>query len=332
MESQILPWIEKYRPKTLDNLISHKNVVQSLRLFISNNNMPNLLLYGPPGTGKTSAALTCAKELYGDTVNHMMMELNASDDRGINVVRTKIKAFASSNNFIFTDKFKLIILDETDAMTSDAQAILRKIIDKYINNARFILICNYIQNINPALKSRCAQLRFPSLSITDINHKINEIASIEKFNIDSNAINVLYNITNGDMRKIINHLQYFVMIKKNISYADLIDVLSYPTILVITDIIKIVLNNSFKDSFYKIQEIKDKYGLQLMDLIKTIHEHVFNYITTSKTELLIIQTIVPDKFIQLFEDLKCIEYNVSFVGNDYIQMISFVGALCKLKN
>lgn len=334
MADQILPWVEKYRPKTLDAVISHKNAIDSLRLFVLNNCMPNLLLYGPPGTGKTSAALTCARELYGDSIRYMMMELNASDDRGINIVRTKIKTFVSSNNLMcHANKFKLVILDETDAMTGDAQAILRKIIDKYINNARFILICNYIQNINPALKSRCAQLRFPSLPIEDVVIKIREVSCAENFTIDDKAIAILYNITNGDMRKIINHLQSFIMIKmikKNITYDDLVDVLSYPTISIINEIVKIIMENSFKDSFYKIQEIKNEYSLQLMDLIKTFHEHIFNYIVTSKTDIVELCNINSDKFINIFDELKSIEYNNSTIGNDIIQLSAFIGILFKL--
>ena len=148
-----LPWVEKYRPSVLQELISHEDIIRTIRKFISEEKLPHLLFYGPPGTGKTSTILACAKELYSPKeFNSMVLELNASDDRGINVVRNQILSFASTRT-IFNSGYKLVILDEADAMTNDAQNALRRIIEKYTDNVRFCLICNYLSKIIPALQS-----------------------------------------------------------------------------------------------------------------------------------------------------------------------------------
>lgn len=140
-----LPWIEKYRPHNLNDLISHAQIRETLNRFISQKNLPNLLFYGPPGTGKTSTMVACARSLYGSAATYMMIELNASDDRGINTVRHTIKTFAESQSPISCGVgFKLVILDEADAMTKDAQAALRRMMEKFSNTTRFCLICNYV--------------------------------------------------------------------------------------------------------------------------------------------------------------------------------------------
>jgi replication factor C subunit 3/5 len=149
-----LPWVEKYRPSALQELISHEDIIKTIRKFISEDKLPHLLFYGPPGTGKTSTILACAKEIYSTKeCNSMVLELNASDDRGINVVRGQILNFASTRT-IFNSGYKLVILDEADSMTNDAQNALRRIIEKFTENVRFCLICNYLSKIIPALQSR----------------------------------------------------------------------------------------------------------------------------------------------------------------------------------
>jgi DNA polymerase III delta prime subunit len=213
IDKSTYPWIEKYRPVKLDQVISHTQIMNTLRNFMKSGNMPHMLFYGPSGTGKTSAIISCAKELYNDYFNFMVLELNASDNRGIEMVRQKIKRFASGRNEFFLPKelqnnvYKLIILDETDGITFDAQAILRQIIENYSDTTRFCLICNYINKIRPALQSRCTRFRFVPLIATDMAKKLNEIALIEKLKFDQNAINAIIKVTGGDMRKAINLLQ-----------------------------------------------------------------------------------------------------------------------------
>ena len=160
-----LPFVEKYRPKELSDVISHSMITDTLQNFIINKTFPHLLLYGPPGTGKTSIILAAARQLYGKDFDVMVKMLNASEERKIDAIRDTIIPFASTGNLLFSDSkmFKLIILDEADAITQEAQAILRQVIEKYTRNVRFCLICNYIEKINIALQSRCVRFRFAPL-------------------------------------------------------------------------------------------------------------------------------------------------------------------------
>ena len=206
-----LPWVEKYRPAALQELISHEDIIKTIRRFISEEKLPHLLFYGPPGTGKTSTILACAKELYSaKEFNSMVLELNASDDRGINVVRGQILNFASTRT-IFNSGFKLVILDEADAMTQDAQNALRRIIEKFTDNVRFCLICNYLSKIIPALQSRCTRFRFGPLDPEQIMPRLVHVCEEESVEVTEDGKEALMRLSQGDMRKVLNILQSCAM-------------------------------------------------------------------------------------------------------------------------
>ena len=207
-----LPWVEKYRPKKIDNIISHDVIIRSLKKFIEKKTLPHLLFFGPSGSGKTSTIVCCANEIYGQYFNCMVLQLNASNERGIETVRTKIKNFVRGMNSIYLPEnlrniFKLVILDEIDSMTFEAQGMLRQTIEKNSQTSRFCLICNEIDKINPALQSRCALFRFSPLTQKEIDDRLIEICKEEKLKYEENAINSISGISNGDMRTAINLLQ-----------------------------------------------------------------------------------------------------------------------------
>ncbi|KAF4764611.1 hypothetical protein HAV15_000065 [Penicillium sp. str.  len=174
-----LPWVEKYRPSSLDDVSGHQDILATINRFVETNRLPHLLLYGPPGTGKTSTILALARRIYGTkNMRQMVLELNASDDRGIDVVREQIKTFASTAGSPLAG-FKLIILDEADAMTSTAQMALRRIMERYTANTRFCVIANYTHKLSPALLSRCTRFRFSPLKEVDIRTLVDKVIENE---------------------------------------------------------------------------------------------------------------------------------------------------------
>ena len=315
-----IPWIEKYRPTNLNEVKSHEQIITTLKNFIKNKDLPHLLFYGPPGTGKTSTILSCAKELYGNNVDLMTLQINVSEERGIEIVRNKILQFVQSKSFIFTENnklFKLVILDEADAMTPDAQAILRRIIEKYTVNARFCLICNYIKKINLALQSRCTIFRLSPIPDNIIEEKIKDISKKEKIKLDTGAVHSIIDKSNGDFRKIINILQTGSMISNNIS-EDLINKsLGFPSKEEINMIYNSLINDNFNKSHKKISKIKDTEGYSLIDIIRLIFKKMLAELDN--------ENLPQEKFIKIIKKMSIIEYNLINNTNDSIQLTSFIG-------
>ncbi|KAH3683088.1 hypothetical protein WICPIJ_005939, partial [Wickerhamomyces pijperi] len=212
-----LPWVEKYRPKKLDDVSSQDHAVTVLKKTLESANLPHMLFYGPPGTGKTSTILALTKELYGPELSKSrVLELNASDERGISIVREKVKNFArlSVSNPSREDKekypcppYKIIILDEADSMTSDAQSALRRTMETYSGVTRFCLICNYVTRIIDPLASRCSKFRFRPLDNHDALQRLQFIQKEEGFNAEEGVLEEVLKIASGDLRKAITFLQ-----------------------------------------------------------------------------------------------------------------------------
>ncbi|CAK4202253.1 unnamed protein product [Aphanomyces euteiches] len=206
-----LPWVEKYRPKSVSDISHQDEVVSALRTSIANGQLPHLLFYGPPGTGKTSTIIAVARELFGPKFreNGRFLELNASDDRGISVIREKVKSFAQgaisgSSNM---PPFKIIVLDEADSMTNDAQSALRRMMENYSKVTRFCLICNYVSRIIEPVASRCAKFRYQPLEQVSMTARIQYVCEQENVSISNEATTTLLEVSGGDLRKAINYLQ-----------------------------------------------------------------------------------------------------------------------------
>lgn len=267
--------MEKYRPATLSDLISHEDIISTIRKFIDQNQMPHLLFYGPAGTGKTSTILACARQLYTPAqFQSMVLELNASDDRGIGIVRGQILNFASTRT-IFSGGFKLIILDEADAMTNDAQNALRRIIEKYTDNVRFCIICNYLSKIIPALQSRCTRFRFAPLSSEQILPRLEYVIEKEQLEVTEDGKKALMDLSGGDMRKVLNVLQSTWMAFKNVSEDNVYTCVGHPLKKDIENIVYWLLNDeSFKETYQKLNQIKLNKGLALEDILTQVHLYV----------------------------------------------------------
>ena len=315
-----LPWVEKYRPKKLDDLISHEEIIKTINKFIDENQLPHLLFYGPPGTGKTSTILACARKLYTPAqFNSMVLEMNASDDRGIGIVRGQILSFASTGT-MYRSGFKLIILDEADAMTKDAQNALRRIIEKYTDNVRFCIICNYLSQIIPALQSRCTKFRFGPLSTDQILPRLDAIIKEENLNVSEDGKQALITLSGGDMRKVLNVLQSTSLAFSAVTEENVYSCVGHPLPIDIKNIINWLLNESYELCYCKIQDIKLKKGLALQDILTELHLFV------NKIEF-------PDSvLIDLVIKLAEIEKRVSIGCSEAVQLNALVSAFQRARD
>jgi len=267
-------WVEKYRPKSLDEIAAHADIVATLRQLTHDKKLPHLLLYGPPGTGKTSIILALARELYSTSFTQMALELNASDERGIDVVREEIQAFASTLR-ASSFGFKLVILDESDSMTKDAQFALRRIIERYTKYTRFCLICNFPSKIIPALQSRCTKFRLEALQFEDIRNKIQLVSSAENLKITEEGILAVCRVGCGDMRKSLNILQSAHLASKDVIDEDLVyAVTGKPLPVNMGNLCDSLLTLPFKEAVIVLVERKIIEGLTLSDIVEAMMAYV----------------------------------------------------------
>ena len=267
-------WTEKYRPKNLDEVIGQKHVTERLKAYVETKNMPHLLMTGPAGTGKTTCSLAMAREMFGDEWKGNFIELNASDERGIDVVRGKIKEFARTAP-LGNAEFKIIFMDEADALTSDAQAALRRTMEKYSKICRFILSCNYSSKIIDPIQSRCAVFRFKPLSKDDVKGFLTKIVTNENVKIDDDALDALVHVARGDMRRAVNSLQVAASMDKTID----VDTIYQTTGLANPEEVKNMIETALKGNFIaardKLDEIMIEFGLSGQDIIRQIHSSFF---------------------------------------------------------
>jgi replication factor C small subunit len=307
-------WTEKYRPKTLSEIIDEEEIVSRLQEFVRRATMPHCLFAGPPGTGKTTAALCLARDLFGERFQDVFMELNASDERGIDVVRTTVKEFARMAS-LSSVPFKILVLDEADNMTSDAQSALRRTMEKYSETCRFILCCNYSGRIIEPIQSRCALFRFTPLPDERIVENLHRIAKNEGLKFSESGLKSVVDVAEGDLRKAINTLQAASSMSKGITEESVYQVVGRAKP---TDVHE-MLNHALKGDFIKAREelrhLLVTYGLSGSEIVRQIHSEVF-------------RLAVPEKRrIELIEAVGEIDFRLVQGGDEEVQLSALLARL-----
>lgn len=287
---ELLPWTEKYRPCSIDAICGQEEVKKSLKAFLKTRNMPNMLFAGPPGVGKTTATLALAHELFGKNLSGNLLELNASDERGIDIVRGKIKDFARSMS-LGEASFKLVFLDEADALTPDAQHALRRTMESYANVTRFILSANYSSKIIEPLQSRCAVFRFLPLTEKDVRHMLERIAKAEQLKVEEDAYHALFYVSEGDMRKAINALQGAAMHSAHINPQMVYKISSRATPKEVREMIDLALHGEFLKSRERLDRLVIDYGLSGEDILLQIYREIPNLEISEEKKVLLVDRI-----------------------------------------
>ncbi len=270
-------WAEKYRPQTLNEIVNQTEIVSRFKNFVEEKNLPHLLLVGPAGVGKTTSILAMARDLYGPGYRNFILELNASDERGIGIIREKVKNFARTAAIASPVSFKILIMDEADHLTSDAQHALRRTMEIYTKTCRFCLIGNYSENIIDPIQSRCSVFRFSPLEEPDLKEYIQIIADKEKLDIVEEGLDAIYQSAKGDVRKSINLLQAAAANQKLIDDVAIYNLLGNVSPEKVRAMLEVALDGRFIESRELLRELLIDQGLAPDDIIRNIYREIMRH-------------------------------------------------------
>lgn len=315
----IVPWVEKYRPQKISEIIGHSNITERLQAYAKTRNLPNLLFAGSPGSGKTTAALALARELYGEAMQQSFSELNASDERGIDIVRGRIKDFARTLP-VADVPFKILLLDEADSLTADAQQALRRTMEKYSSNTRFILSCNSSSKIIEAIQSRCALFRFTPLTGVDLTALVQRVAKAEQLTLDKEALEAVLYVADGDARKALNCLQGASAISTKIT-ADLVySISSRARPKEINEMLASSRQGNFLEARKMLDKLMIEYGMTGEDILVQL----FQEVSRSKE--------IEDKVkLAMVEKIGECDFRLSEGSNDRIQLEALLAGFALVK-
>ncbi|MGC8587149.1 MAG: replication factor C small subunit [Candidatus Micrarchaeia archaeon] len=283
-------WTEKYRPGSLEDVIGQDAIVDRLKAFVKADSFPNMIFAGPAGVGKTSCAIAMAKELYGDKINEAFLELNASDSRGIDVIRGKVKEFARTMA-LSSNTIKIIFLDEADALTPEAQHALRRTMEKYAATTRFILSANYASKIIEPIQSRCVVLRFKPLNEDEMRKYIKRIAEGEGITIDDSAISALIYVAEGDLRKLTNVLQSAAIMNKKVTDKSIYDIAARARPKEVVSMLRYAISGDFAKAREELNTLFLAYGMSGEDVLLQCYREALNLSIDDKLKLEIVNAI-----------------------------------------
>jgi len=300
-------FIEKYRPQNFEEFVGQDIIVNRIKSFVENKNIPHLIFTGSPGTGKTTLSLIIARSLFGNNWRDNFLELNSSDDRGINVVRETIKDFARTKPILNTP-YKIILLDESDALTREAQHALRRTMENYSNTCRFILSCNYSSKLIDPIISRCAIFRFKPLEKAEMFIILKRILKQESIKVDDNSLELIYNASNGDVRKAENLLQSSASISKNITEDVIKEIINEVNPKSIKNILEIAILGDFIKARSKLLDLMLREGVSGVDIIKSIQSEIINLNIDDKVKM------------QLIDKCGDIEFRLVEGSDEFVQI------------
>jgi replication factor C small subunit len=303
-------WVEKYRPKTLDEVVGQDAVVRRLKGYVEKKNIPHMLFSGPPGTGKTATAIALTRDLFGEVWRENFIEMNASDERGIDVVRHKIKEFARTAPI--SAPFKIIFLDEADALTADAQAALRRTMEMFSKSCRFILSCNYVSRIIEPIQSRCALFRFKPVPKEAMRKRLLEICEKEGVKITDDGLEAILYISAGDFRKAINVLQAAAAVGELIDAEKIYQVSATAQPKEISEIIETALNGNFIEARERLSRLMIEYGMSGEDVISQFFREILSSNINEKLKVVLI------------DKLGEIDFRLTEGANERIQLDAFL--------
>ena len=303
-------WIEKYRPRRLDEIIGQESVTSRLKSYVEHEKLPHLLFSGPPGVGKTAAAIALTRELFGERWHENFIELNASDERGIDTLRTKIKTFARLAPRGGAD-FKIIFLDESDSLTDAAQSALRRTMEQYSSTCRFILSCNYSSKIIEPIQSRCAIFRFKPLEHGDISKRVRWISEKEGIMISDEGIEAISEVARGDMRRAINALQSAAALDKVIEREMIYDVTATISSREVISLINLCLDGDFEGARTKLDETIDR-GVASGEILDILARRIFDIPVSDRMK------------IELMERIGEADFRISEGANERLQMEALI--------
>jgi replication factor C small subunit len=310
-------WIEKYRPQSLDGILGQDSITERLKEYIRQDDLPHLMFAGPAGTGKTASAQAIAKEIFGENWESNFLELNASDQRGIETVRKTIKNFAdkdwrgrSDNN-----KARLIFLDEADALTSEAQGALRRTMEQYSHNVRFILSCNYSSQIIDPIQSRCAVFRFSPLGDEAVEAQVRQIAANEDIELTEEGLDALVYAAGGDMRKAINGLQAAAVMGETVDEEAVYAITSTARPEEIKGMVERALEGDFTAARSQLDDLLTESGIAGGDIIDQLHRSVWEF------------DIDDEAAVRLMDRVGEADYRITAGANEQIQLEALLASL-----